>query len=175
MNIRAMTRDEIPTIWNIDRREVIEHIYYLRDGALVLEAEHYDMKGWPPGETEKYTSILFDCFDRGGSFWGAFDGERLAGAAVLESKWIGSHKDTLQLEFLHASRDYRGQGLGKKLFETAVEKAKGLGAKKIYISATPSEHTIDFYLRQGCRLAQEIDPELFAREPEDIHLEYLLR
>ena len=40
----------------------------------------------------------------------------------------------------------------------------------MYISATPSEHTINFYLRQGCVVASEVDPELFALEPEDIHL-----
>jgi hypothetical protein len=41
----------------------------------------------------------------------------------------------------------------------------------MYISATPSEHTVDFYMRLGCRLAAEPDPELYAFEPEDIHLE----
>jgi hypothetical protein len=44
----------------------------------------------------------------------------------------------------------------------------------LYISATPSEHTIDFYLTLGCTLVDAPDPELFAREPEDIHLEYEL-
>jgi hypothetical protein len=53
----------------------------------------------------------------------------------------------------------------------AVEAKKG-GAKSMYISATPSEHTIDFYLRLGCKVTPEPDPELFALEPEDIHLEY---
>jgi len=45
------------------------------------------------------------------------------------------------------------------------------GAKQLYISATPSEHTVDFYLRLGCRLDLEPDSELFELEPEDIHLE----
>jgi hypothetical protein len=41
----------------------------------------------------------------------------------------------------------------------------------MYISATPSENTVNFYMRLGCEIASEPDPELLAREPEDIHLE----
>ncbi len=171
MSIRTLQRDEIHLLWQIDRREIIENIYYLRNGELVLVPEHFDMQGWPPGEAEHYTSILTDCYDRGGIFWGAFEDEQIVGAAILEHKFIGSKHDTLQLKFLHVSRDQRKQGLGSKLFNLAVEKAKALGASKLYISATPSENTIDYYMRLGCALATEIDPELFTLEPEDIHLE----
>jgi GNAT superfamily N-acetyltransferase len=119
-------------------------------------------------------SILLDCYDRGGFFWGAFENDKLIGVSVLESKLIGSHKDMLQLKFLHVDRDFRGQGLGTKLFDVAVQKARELGARKLYISATPSEHTVNYYMRLGCILASELDPELFALEPEDIHLEYAI-
>jgi hypothetical protein len=44
----------------------------------------------------------------------------------------------------------------------------------MYISATPSEHTVNFYLALGCQLAAEPDSELLELEPEDIHLELLL-
>jgi len=174
MNIRLLQREEIPLIWQIDRREVIENIYYLRDEKLVLEPEHYDMQGWPPGEAEHYTPLLLDCYERGGIFWGVFEGKKLIGVAILESKFIGSQQDTLQLKFLHVSRDFRKQGIAATLFKIAVEKAKALGAQKLYISATPSEHTVNYYMRLGCMLAKEIDPELFALEPEDIHLEYVI-
>ncbi len=174
MNIRLLQRDEIPLIWQIDRREVIENIYYLRDGKLVLEPEHYNMQGWPPGEAEHYTPILLDCYDRGGFFWGAFENDKLVGVSILESKFIGSGQDTRQLKFLHVNRDCRGQGLGTKLFDVAVQKSRELGAKKLYISATPSEHTVNYYMRLGCALATELDPDLFALESEDIHLEYVI-
>lgn len=172
MKIRKLTRSEVPYIWQINRREVIENFYYLKDGKLVLKPEHYAMRGWPTGEPELYTPILMDCFDRGGHFWGAFSGELLVGVVVLENRFIGSAKDTLQMKFLHVGNNYRKQGLGKKLFFLAVEKALELEAKKLYISATPSENTIDFYLNLGCVLATEIDEELYALEPEDIHLEF---
>lgn len=175
MNIRSLQREEIPRIWQTDRREMIENIYYLEDGKLVLKPEHYDIQGWPPGEAEIYTPLLVDCFDRGGTFYGAFENSQIIGGAILESKFIGPQKDILQLKFLHVSRDCRKQGIGGILFNMAVEKANALGAKRLYISATPSEHTVNYYSRLGCVLATEIDPELFALEPEDIHLEYAIR
>jgi len=168
---KNLSKAEIELIWTIDRREVIDHVYYLEDGALVLKPEHYDMQGWPPGEAEGFTPLLVDCFDRGGWFHGLFDDSRLIGLAVLESQRIGRNRDKLQLKFLHVSRDYRGKGLGKRLFELAKITARERGARRMYVSATPSEHTIHFYLRRGCTVTAEPDPELFALEPEDIHLE----
>ena len=129
---------------------------------------------WPPGEPEHYTPILLNCFDRGGYFWGVFSGDLLVGTVVLENRFIGNSQDTLQLKFLHVSKNYRKQGLGKKLFLLAAEKAIELDGKKLYISSTPSENTVDFYLHLGCVLATEIDENLFKLEPEDIHLEYSL-
>jgi ribosomal protein S18 acetylase RimI-like enzyme len=72
---------------------------------------------------------------------------------------------------MHVGRAYRHRRLGRRLLELARLAAHARGAKGLYISATPSENTINFYRRLGCELAREPDPELFAREPEDIHLE----
>lgn len=174
MWIRALSRAEIEQIWQIDRREVIEAVYGLVDRQLVLRPEYYDMAGWPPGEAEKYTPILQESYDRGGVFFGAFDDGCLIGAVVLENKFIGQSRDQLQLSLLHVSRDYRGRGLGRRLFDLAKEQARQMGARRLYISATPSEHTVNFYLRCGCTLAAIPDAELFEREPEDIHLEYVI-
>ena len=174
MKIRLLQRAEIPLIWQIDRREIVQNIYILQDGKATLKKDYFDIQGWLPGEAELYTPILLDCYDRGGTFWGAFENDVLIGVAILESKCIGKQQDTLQLKFLHVSHDYRKQGIASRLFNLAVEKASALGAKKLYISATPSEHTVNYYSRLGCVLATEIDPELFALEPEDIHLEYVI-
>ena len=169
---RVLSRDEIREMWQIDRSESIEAVYYFVDGTLILTPEHHDVKGWPPGEAEKYTPILEACHDRGGWFYGLFDDQKPIGAAVLESRFIGQGKDRLQLRFLHVSSDYRDRGFGKELFSLAATEARKRGAKSLYISATPSEHTIDFYLRLGCTMVSEPDPELFELEPKDVHLEY---
>jgi predicted N-acetyltransferase YhbS len=169
---RQLRRDEIEDVWTIDRREVIEAVYYLEGGALVLTPEYFNVRGWPPGEADASTPLLEDCCDHGGWFYGLFDDGRLIGVAVLENRFIGQPRDQLQLKFLHVSNGYRDQGLGKRLFDLAASQARQRGAQRLYISATPSEHTIDFYLGLGCTVTAEPDPELFALEPEDIHLEY---
>jgi predicted N-acetyltransferase YhbS len=172
VRIRELERHEIRDIWSIDRAEVVDKVYYLEDSELVLKPERYDIKGWPPGEPERYGPILLDCFDRGGTFYGAFDGKMLIGVTVLESRFIGRAKDQLQLKFLHVSRRHRQAGLGSRLFERAVAKASEVGARRLYISSTPSENTVRFYLRRGCRVTDDVDAALFELEPRDIHLEF---
>jgi predicted N-acetyltransferase YhbS len=168
---RQLRREEIDQVWAIDRSEVIHHVYYCKSGTLVLKPEYYEVDGWPPGEAEKYTPLLIDCFARSGWFYGLFDDAKLIGAAILDGRFIGRKQDQLQLTFLHVSKAYRQQGLGKRLFTLAKAKARERGAKRLYISATPSENTIDFYRRLGCVVTQEVEAELFALEPKDIHLE----
>ncbi len=172
VKIRELERQEIRDVWSIDRAEVVDNVYYREDKALLLKPEYFDIQGWPPGEPEHYGPILLDCFDRGGTFYGAFDGETLIGAAVLESRFMGREKDQLQLKFLHVSRRYRQAGLGRTLFEKAVARASELGARRLYISSTPSQNTVRFYLHRGCRVTDDVDAGLFKLEPEDIHLEF---
>jgi N-acetylglutamate synthase-like GNAT family acetyltransferase len=75
---------------------------------------------------------------------------------------------------LHVSHAYRNRGLGRTLFEKSVARAREQGARRLYISATPSENTIRFYLSLGCVVTDEVDPDLYELEPEDIHLEYAI-
>lgn len=168
---RELLRDEVERVWEIDRSEVIENIYYPEGDGLVLKPEYYNMTGWPPGEAKLYTPLLLDCFDRGGWFHGLFDEDRLIGVVILDNKFIGGRKDLLQLKFLHVSSAYRKQGLGDRLYDLAKEHAQKQGAKGFYISATPSENTVNFYMRRGSVLTKVPDPQLFELEPEDIHLE----
>ena len=138
----------------------------------MLESNRHEATGWPPGEAEIYTPILEDCFDRGGWLHGCFENRRLYAAVVLDVRFMGMGVDQLQLVFLHVGRGQRDKGVGRELFLLAAAEARKRGAKRMYVSATPTEHTIHFYLGLGCTLAATPDPELFALEPEDIHLEY---
>jgi predicted N-acetyltransferase YhbS len=175
VEFRILKKQDIETIWrDIDRRELVESIYRLKDGKLVLERIDFDVQGWPPGEKEKYGPILEDCFDRGGLFYGAFSGEKLVGVVVLESEFIGADSDQLQLKFLHISRDFRKKGLGRKLFELAVAGAKEKGARALYVSSCESKNSVDFWMHLGCVVTPDVDEELRRLEPEDIHLVYPL-
>jgi len=174
MEIRAVKREEVEDIRNIDRSEVINQTYYYKNSKLVLKNEYYNISGWHPNNIERNINNLYDLHDHGGSFFGLFQEERIVGVVALECKFIGSNNDQLQVVFLHIDKNYRKKGYGKILMNKAKERAKELGAKKLYISATPSKNTVDFYIHLGCRLATEINPELFQLEPDDIHLEMIL-
>ncbi len=171
MEYRELGRGEISLIWTIDRREVVERVYRLEGGELRLGSEYHDVRGWPADDVLKTTPVLYEVFDRGGGFFAAFDDEQLVGLSVLDTVWRGARGDLLQLEFMHVSRDYRGRGLGALLFEQARSAARDRDARGLYISATPSENTIHFYQRRGSVVMATPDAELFALEPEDIHLE----
>jgi GNAT superfamily N-acetyltransferase len=168
---RGLVRAEIRDIWQIDRAEVIEHVYRLVNGTLVLQDERHAPTGWSPGQSEADTPQFEDCFDRGGWFQGCFESGRLVAIVILESRFFGADADTLQLRFMHVDRRYRGRRLGSRLFKAAAYEAWRRGAACLYVSATPSQNTVDFYLRQGCRLVHAPDPVLYALEPDDIHLE----
>jgi len=43
MNIRLLHREEIPLIWQIDRRELVENIYSREKGLLTLKPDHFDI------------------------------------------------------------------------------------------------------------------------------------
>ncbi len=167
---RALLRDEIPAIWGIDRRERIERIFVARAEGLVLQNVGIDVQGWAAGRAEEETPVFEASFDAGAWFEGAFDDGRLVGVAVLESEFFGADGRTLQMSFLHVSAELRGTGVGKELFERARAEAKLRGAKRMYVSATPTENTVLFYLARGCEVLAEPDARLFALEPEDIHL-----
>ena len=171
MEFRPLRRDEIELIWTIDRREFIARTYRVQAGKLVLIPHDIDVPGWHPDTVRTMTPWLYECHDRGGKFFAAFEGDRLAGICALDTIWRGERRDLLQLEIMHVGRDHRGTGLGTRLFEQARTEARSRGAEGMYISATPSENTVHFYQGRGARLLRTPDVDLFAKEPDDIHLE----
>ena len=75
---------------------------------------------------------------------------------------------------MQVSYEYRHKGIGKNLFELCIKKAKEVGIEKIYISAHSSEETQNFYLSVGCVDTEEIDKELFEKEPFDRDMKYII-
>lgn len=171
---RLLEAVEIDRFDEIDRSEVIDGAYRVCDGALVLVDRHFNARGFPPGELEASKERSRDCLARGGAAWGAFAGERLVGIAVLDGKRIGAALDTLDMYFLHVSNGYRAGGIGRELVRLVGERARELGARRLYVSATESLNTVTFYRNQGFDLASEVDPELYQLEPGDIHMDMRL-
>ena len=167
---RLLSFYEVESIWSIDRAEAIERSYELLEGKLQLKDTYHKTAGWSEGEPEKYNPEFEQCYDRGGWFYGLFEAEKIIGAAILSDHFVGKGLDQLQLKFLHISQSYRQQGLGKRLVTIAKEEAKHRGAEYLYVSATPTQRTIDFYLSCGFDLVKEPEPSLLTLEPTDIHM-----
>jgi ribosomal protein S18 acetylase RimI-like enzyme len=108
----------------------------------------------------------------GGAFLGALEGDRLVGVAMLGGERIGPAHDQLQMAFLYVSNGYRRQGIARRLMDEVSRIARERGTRRLYISATETESAVGFYLDYGCKLAESVDPALFALEPTDIHLTF---
>jgi predicted N-acetyltransferase YhbS len=173
MEYRKMSKDELHRVAELDRREAIEHIYYFRNGKLELEKEHWDVPEWSTEQKQEYNQRLQDIHQRGGTVIGAFKGSKITGIIALDHEFFGSNKNRLNLAALWVSQPFRDQGVGRHLVELVKKKAKALEAKSLYVSATPSKKTVEFYLSCGFKLAKVIDPKLFELEPEDIHMEFI--
>lgn len=67
MTLRLLRRDELETVWTIDRREVHHNIYRYDAGRIALAPFYFDVSGWAPGQVEQGTPRLYACFDAGGA------------------------------------------------------------------------------------------------------------
>jgi GNAT superfamily N-acetyltransferase len=98
---------------------------------------------------------------------GAFRGGSLVGVGVITP---GIRPGMAQLAYLHVTQPYRRKGVASSIARTLIGVARDLGSRRIYVSATPSQSAVGFYRSLGFQPAAEPLPELFALEPEDIHM-----
>lgn len=138
----------------------------LRDISFVEE--------WKEAEYEFLVKCLKNTIHTGGFVFGCFEEGKLKGFTSVESRRFGSKEQYVQLSCIHVSCECRGKGYGKRLFERAILAARKLEAEKLYISAHSSEETQAFYHALGCVEATEYDEKLYAAEPCDCQLEYVL-
>ena len=80
------------------------------------------------------------------------------------------HGPYMILDMMHVSSEYRGQGIGRRLFEAGKEEARKKGAEALYISACSSEETIAFYRAMGSDLASHPIKEIAEEEPFDLQM-----
>ena len=168
---RVLERDEIRKLNEIDRYEIIEEAYYLKDGKLVLKKEYSEIINI--SDISYVIECYIEDYDYGGTFIGTFDGDKLVGMGGINGKLYGENKDIIQLSSLWVSNKYRKKGIGRQLTLMLKEKAKQLGAEKLYVSAAPSKSTVDFYRGVGFNLTTPII-ELFEAESEEIHMAMLI-
>ncbi|AFS77540.1 acetyltransferase, GNAT family [Gottschalkia acidurici 9a] len=129
---------------------------------------------WDLPEYDHLIKCLHSTIKTGGVVFGAFYADILVGFASIENQLFGSKSKYLQLSNIYTSYGKRCIGIGKELFLLVCEKAKQMGAEKLYISAHSSEESRAFYKAIGCNEATEYNLKLVAEEPCDCQLEYAL-
>lgn len=171
IQVRIMPASELHKLTAIDRSERVMTHYLLRDGQLITEQVDWDVPSFivdGDGEHSLAHQIAFceSHLQSGGQMLGAFEGDALAGIAV----WTPDVRPALaQLAYLHVSRAYRRRGIARRLLMAVEQAAQTAGATALYVSATPSGSAVGFYRSRGFAPAEPL-PELFALEPEDIHM-----
>jgi len=155
-----------------NRHQEIKKCYRKEEGEWIIKDIEF-IENWDKDKKDNYIKNFGEILVcNSGYIFGAFDNDRLIGFVVLYNKIFGNRKQYIQLDSMHVSYGYRHKGIGKKLFEMCIKRTKDIGIEKMYISANSSEETQIFYLGIGCKDAEEIDKELYEKEPFDRHMEY---
>ena len=172
MVLRTLQNSEIDLIWqHISRRELITQMYIQNQQHLELVDCFFDVQNWDLYHLENDPPKLKQLYEQGALFIGAFDAaEKLVGVSVVSNQIIADYPHAKLLHYFYVDADQQGKGIGVKLMQAAKESAKQLGAKQLYISATPSQRTVDFYIKHGAQPLSAPDQQLWQLEPEDIHL-----
>ena len=172
IKIRRMDKSEIGRIAEIDRTEHITLGYSIEDGEFVSKKVDWKVPKWPLEDSDDFSvSGLLKSWkpivENNGIILGAFDRDRLVGIAIFRPNLTATQGE---LAFLHISNGYRRQGIATRLEMEIEQLALESGAQELYVSATPSESAVGFYMRHGYKPTPEPNPELLELEPEDIHM-----
>lgn len=164
---------EISLFANFNRYQDVKKCWRKENGKWILKEIAF-IEQWGSEDYEYLIECLQNTIKTGGKVFGAFDNNMLVGFASIENQFFGSQKEYLELSCIHTSYEYRGMGIGKKLFNLVCNKAKEMGAEKLYISAHSSQESQAFYKEMGCVEAVEYNAKLVDKEPCDCQLEYRL-
>ena len=158
-----------------DRYQEITKMWWAEGDQKVVKEVRF-VENW--SKEKKQNEVLLELKEiarDGGYVYGAYDDTNLIGFAALGGDFLDEHQEYIQVIQMQVSFGYRGNGIGKRLFQSCIDQALLLGARKLYISGHPSIETQAFYTKLGCVDAVWVDSRLKALEPHDCHLEYVLK
>ena len=145
----------------------------MQEGKLVTFAAPFDVPCWDSEELQQVILRNATMRANGGSLLAYYLEDKVVARVSLAGHFLDRPSGYLVLDILYTSTEVRGLGVATKLFAAAVAEANIHSASGLYISATPRVNTVAFYLNRGCNLLEQLNPELFAKEPEDM-LQFLI-
>ena len=119
---------------------------------------------WSP---ERRREIAKEILSPGHTAYGVFREGRVAGFLLLHDVL---NEGRMIVEYLHVSREFRRQGIGRALFQRALAEGAGRGARQLYLSACSARETVAFYRAMGCVPADPVIREIADKEPCDVQL-----
>lgn len=165
MKIVKVIRDIFPEISldNFNRQQKITRIYVRKDDTYVLE-EQPGVMDW---NIDKKREVAKDLTDNAYISYLALEEDRIIGFMSLVKELVS---ERMILDLIQVDQDFRGQGIGRRLWRKAVEEARLIGAKELYISACPSEETIHFYMAMGAEVTNNPIMAIAEDEPDDLQM-----
>jgi GNAT superfamily N-acetyltransferase len=172
VEVRALSRHELVRVRDIHRAERIAVLFEQRGTELIARHGSWDAPDWyldhgSDHSVDAQQRAVEHYLDMGGAAIGAFSDARLVGIGVVVPHL---RPGIAQLAFLHVSSEVRATGIGVRLCADLETIARRAGDTEMVVTATPSENTVRFYLGRGFRPMEHPLPELFALEPEDVHM-----
>lgn len=165
MRIVKVSRDVFPEI-NLDgfnRQQKVTRIYVRKDDTYMLK-EQPGLMDW---SIDKKREVARDLTDNAYISYLALEEDRIVGFLSLVKELVS---ERMILDLIQVDTDFRGQGIGRMLWEIAVEEARLNGAKELYISACPSEETIHFYKAMGAEVTDNPIIAIANDEPDDLQM-----
>jgi GNAT superfamily N-acetyltransferase len=159
---------------HLNRFQRVHKIWRKENGTITL-VDFIRTYDWPD---EKKRAYVYPKFEKAaasnGAVFAAFDGDALIGAAALSGAPLGAAGEYRVLDMLHISCEYRGKGIGRRLFMLITEAARGLGAERLYLGANSSEESIAFYRAMRCDWTDVQLAGVDVEEPYEIPMESIL-
>ena len=152
--LREQRVEDLHRIGEVDRTETVVARHLARrssDGlSLTLTRFVKDPPGYQPPWDERAVEHRVNLWrpelEQGGLFLGAFDGEKLAGFAILGHK----HNDeSAELAAVFVDAGCRRTGLGSILVREIEERARKLNIRSLFIHANWTESAVMFCLKHG--------------------------
>lgn len=161
---RRLKLSEKERFAEVDRSERITEAYRQNGTDLETVDVEWVVPRWSLHETLRGWDAFLtnECL-----LWGAFDGELLVGFCGYRPNIA---PDTGQFTLLHVSKIYRRRGIGHQLAGMLIGYVQEQEIPNLYVTATPTRGTVDFYRSLGFRPTDKPLPDLLEMEPDDIHM-----
>ena len=157
----------------VNRAEEVAFVYEARptSNALGLELQRVKQEPvlsippWNDKGIKNRISKWQPEIDNGGSLLTAVQAEKIVGFGIIGPKQADG---STELCALFASSEARQMGVGTILFQQLEALAIGQGARSLLIYSNPTKSSVEFYLKQKCKIIGLADKRLVAHLPWDV-------